>query len=345
MFKVLFRPGRAGKFCLAALLFVFVIGLSFGSDNIARTPSAWGNFRTMDDPPLFPEAFFTSFIDQQRVREAAWPFWVPTEAEYIAFNTREESLLLNNYILAFYGHPLSRGMGIIGRYPKPVLLERLNALAAEYSEIAGGRNVITAFYIIYGTVHPDASIGIINHDVLREWIHFALENDMLIFIDHQMGRYTPEASLRSMFPWLHYPNVHLAIDPEWRTLRPLIEIGHVTADELNHLQGIMEDYLRENNLPGERFLVIHQFNHVMIRNRPDVRADFRRVRLVHCASGIGTPQMKRDLYTFTTRATNIPVNGFKLWFDFGFVGHTDIPLMTPQEVFGLWPRPYIVMYQ
>jgi hypothetical protein len=125
----------------------------------------------------------------------------------------------------------------------------------------------------------------------------------------------------------------------------MLEIGHVTADEINRLQEIMEDYLIENALPGERFLVVHQFNHRMIRDRENVRSNFSRVRLVHCASGIGTPQMKRDLYEFTTRATNMPVNGFKLWFDFGISGHTDSPLLTPREVFDLRPRPYIVMYQ
>jgi len=324
--------------CLrAVILFLLVTGLSFGTDSA-------GMVRRIDERPLFPAAFFTSFLLEQRALDAGRPFWVATEAEYKASNAPRGSLLLNNYLLVFYGHPQSRGMGIIGRYTKPVLLERMTALAEEYREIAG-KNVIKAFHIIYGTVHPDASIGIIDHSLLREWIEFAQENNMLIFIDHQMGRHTPEESLRRMFRWLHYPNVHLAIDPEWRTLRPLIEIGHVTADELNHLQQIMEDYLIQNNLPGERFLVVHQFNHIMIRNRPDVRSDFQRVRLVHNAAGIGTPQMKRDMYQFMARATNMPVKGFKLWFDFGFAGHTDTPLMTPREVMGLRPRPYLIMYQ
>jgi len=337
MFFILLRPGIGYRLNLAAFLLIFAAGFSFAADNIRSNPRIY-------ERSIFPEAFYVSFLQELRVRDAARPFWVASEAEYSTSTALQSSLLLNNYILSFYGHPLSRGMGVIGRYPKPVLLNQLNTLAAEYREI-GGKNIIKAFHIIYGTVHPDASIGTISHSLLREWIEFALENDMLIFIDHQMGRYTPEESLRRMLPWLRYPNVHLAIDPEWRTLRPLIEIGHVTADELNQLQGIMEDYLIENNLPGERFLVVHQFNRVMIRNRENVRTNFSRVRLIHNAAGIGTPQMKRDLYEFTTRATNMPINGFKLWFDFGFVGHTDNPLMTPREVFGLHPRPYLVMYQ
>ncbi len=33
---------------------------------------------------------------------------------------------------------------------------------------------------------------------------------MIVFIDHQIGRFDPVASLRRMLPWLAYPNVHLA---------------------------------------------------------------------------------------------------------------------------------------
>jgi hypothetical protein len=101
----------------------------------------------------------------------------------------------------------------------------------------------------------------------------------------------------------------------------------------------------ENNIPGERFLVVHQFNRIMIRNREDVQANFSRVRLVLCMPGIGTPEMKRSTYAFGAEATNMPVKGFKLWFNFGLPGHADIPLMTPEEVMELEPRPYIIMYQ
>ena len=272
------------------------------------------------------------------------PYWVATEGELINSNAHIESILLNNDILAFYGHPRSRNMGILGRYPKPELKERLSALADEY-KAAGGRNVVMAFYLIFGTAWPGGEIGVISESVLKEWVDFTLENDMLIFIDHQIGRFAPEEGLRRMLPWLRYPHVHLAMDPEWRTARPMEEIGHLTAAEINHLQRVMEDYMIENNIPGERLLVIHQFNSVMIRNRPDIRADFPRVRLVHHISGIGPPRLKRETYAFGAQATNIPVKGFKLWFDFGISGHTDTPLMTPRQVMELEPRPYVIMYQ
>jgi len=267
-----------------------------------------------------------------------------TNKKAVGLFLHEDSILHHNNILAFYGHPLSKRMGILGRYSKEELCDRLSELADEYRE-ACGRNIVKAFYIVFGTVWPDAQIGIIQEALLKEWVEYALERGMLVFLDHQMGRYTPEEGISRMLPWLKYSNVHLALDPEWRTLKPMREIGHVTAKELNHVQQIMEDYLIENQLPGERFLVIHQFKHFMLRNRTDIRGDFSRIRFVQCISGIGTPEMKRETYAvFGAKAINLPVKGFKLWFDFGIQGHSDNPLMTPLEVMELDPRPFIIIY-
>jgi hypothetical protein len=222
----------------------------------------------------------------------------------------------------------------------------LTALAEEY-RVAGGRDIIKAFHIIYGTVWPEGEIGIIRESVLREYIEFALENDMLVIIDHQIGRYNPVDSLKQMLPWLRYPNVHLALDPEWRTTRPMQEIGTVSAAEINQAQRVMEDYIIENNIPGERLLVIHQFNYVMISNREQIVSDFQRVRLVHCADGFGSPSIKRQSYAYNAQATNIPIKGFKLFYRNAAMPAAgyDNPLMSPTEVYALNPRPYLIMYQ
>ena len=149
-----------------------------------------------------------------------------------------------------------------------------------------------------------------------------------------------------MLPWLRYPNVHLALDPEWRTDQPMVVIGHVTGEELNTAQQVIQDYLIENNLPGERMLVIHQFNPVMIRNRDVVRTDFDRVRFVHCMDGIGHPGMKRSSYASNALALNMPIKGFKLFYNLGIPGAGfDEPLMTPRQVYELNPRPLVIMYQ
>jgi hypothetical protein len=297
---------------------------------------------------LFPGAYFIEYLEALRIREAARPYWVFTEAELANFRHRyieSESILLNNDILAYYGHPLSVNMGILGRYSKEELNEQLEVLAEEFRAISGGRGVVKAFYLIYGTVWPAGEIGIIRESVLKEYIDFALENDILIFIDHQIGRYNPIDSLKRMLPYLKYPHVHLALDPEWRTTKPMLEIGTVSAEEINQAQKVMEEYMIENNIPGERLLVIHQFNHRMIGSRPDVKSNFQKIRLVLCADGFGSPPMKRSSYAFNARATNIPIKGFKLFYE-GMPGAGfDYPLMSPKDVYDLNPRPYVIMYQ
>jgi hypothetical protein len=253
--------------------------------------------------------------------------------------------LLEKDILAYYGHPLSKNMGILGRYSKEELNTMLSNLAVEYATV-GGREVQTACYIIYGTVWPEGEIGIIKNAVLEEYIQFALDHDMLIFIDHQIGRYDPVESLKRMLPYLKYPNVHLALDPEWRTPVPMKEIGSVRAEEVNRAQAVMEDYIIKNNIEGERMLVIHQFKYWMIGDRDKVRTDFDRVRLVHCADGFGNPNQKRDAYRSNAQATNIPIKGFKLFYNSGIAGAGfDAPLLSPKEVYELQPRPSVIMYQ
>ena len=93
-------------------------------------------------------------------------------------------------------------------------------------------------------------------------------------------------------------------------------------------------------------LVVHQFKPKMIANRPAVRSDYERVKLIHCADGFGNPAQKRNAYRFNALADNIPLKSFKL-----FLKPTienagwDQPLMTPEEVLSLDPRPYLIMYQ
>jgi hypothetical protein len=42
----------------------------------------------------------------------------------------------------------------------------------------------------------------------------------------------------------------------------------------------------------------------------------------------------------------MPIKGFKLFYNSGIPGTGyDSPLLSPEEVFALNPRPYVIMYQ
>jgi hypothetical protein len=336
------------RFFALVFLFVFPV-LSQAQSVTVSPPNTESGAERISPRPLFPALFFTDYYNSYQAQESARPYWVTTEEEINA-QTRylkdNISILLNNDILAFYGHPNSRNMGILGRYSKEELDARLTYLAGEYQDVSGGRKVLRAFYIIYGTVWPAGDIGIIRESLLLEYIQYALEHDILIFIDHQIGRYDPVESLKKMFPYLRYPNVHLALDPEWRTTKPMEEIGTMSADEVNRAQKALEDYMLAEGISGERMLVIHQFNWRMISNRNQVTTGSDRVRLIHCADGFGSPSVKKQSYVYNAQAKNMPLKAFKLFYNFNIPGAGyDNPLLSPEDVYALKPRPYLIMYQ
>ncbi|MDR0403389.1 MAG: hypothetical protein LBH35_07365 [Treponema sp.] len=306
-----------------------------------------GGGRPLKEP--FPAFYFTAGYEKWLKQEAARPYWAFTEREKKQLDRRvriSRPLILNDDILAFYGHPDSPYMGILGRYTMEELDVLLEELASEYDRVNGGRGIRKAFYLIYGTVQPQGKIGCIAEETLKKYLDFALENDILVFLDHQIGRYDPVDSLKEMFPYLSYPNVHLALDPEWRTARPMSVIGSVSAEELNRAQEEMSRYIDENEIPGERMLVVHQFDWRMIEDRDKVEIGYRQVNLVHCADGFGSPPLKRSTYAYNALAANMPIKGFKLFYNFDIPGAGyDDPLLSPEEVVSLKPRPSLVMYQ
>jgi len=255
-------------------------------------------------------------------------------------------LIANNTIVAYYGSPLSDKMGILGRFPKEKIAEMVKEAAAEYDVVNGKDGAIPAFYIIYGTCWPGGEIGYLDDALLIEYIKYAQAEGMLVFVDHQIGKYPVRAAMERILPFLRYPNVHLAIDPEWRTLTPMKEIGSITAKELNEAQDYMDTYIREHDIPGIRMLVVHQFADKMIQERHEVRSHRDRVILIHTADGFGTPGVKKATYQRNATAENMPIKGFKLFFksDFPLAGF-DMPLMSPSEVMQLNPRPSLIMYQ
>jgi hypothetical protein len=255
-------------------------------------------------------------------------------------------VLGNNQVLAFYGHPGSKRMGILGLYPKEELAAMIKDYARRYDEANGEMGVVGAFYLIYGTCWPGGDIGYLKDSIVEEYIDFAREQGMLVFVDHQIGKFGVEDSVGRLLPWLKYPNVHIAIDPEWRTTSPMKEIGTISADELNAAQELIRSYMKREGILGTKMLVVHQFNSRMITDRERVRADYDGVILVHTSDGFGPPDLKRGAYSFNSKASNMPIKGFKLFFrsDFEGAGY-DEPLLEPSQVESLAPVPMVVIYQ
>lgn len=255
-------------------------------------------------------------------------------------------ILANNLIVAFYGKPDSRRMGILGEYSKEDLAKILEGYAKLYDDQNGSMGVVPAFYLIYGTCWPGGEIGYLKDSVVQDYIEFARQRGWIVFVDHQIGKYPVADAMRRLLPWLKYPNVHIALDPEWRTEAPMKEIGEVSAEEINSSERAMSDYMGAEGIDGEKMLIVHQFQDRMIVDREKVRADFDGVLLVHTADGFGPPALKRWSYASNAKATNMPLKGFKLFFktDIEGAGYDD-PLLLPAEVLALDPPPSLIIYQ
>lgn len=307
----------------------------------SQTPSVG---TTPQEEPPKPEVTSISELPAAAGQPAA-----PTEGEVstdekpqnTAFTEKERVLL------AYYGHPNSRYMGIVGRHSLPELVERVQATANTYQDVLPEYQVVPAIYLIYGTVQPAGNILCMRDEMVSRYIEYAAEHNVQIILDHQIGRFTLKEAMNKLLPFLKYPHVHLAVDFEWRTSRPMEEIGFVRGEELTWMQEYMSAYMQDNKLEGTRYLIFHQFKAAMVRNHAGIKIGFPLVELVHSTSGWGAPRLKRDTHAYNATITQIPTKAFKLWYYYSDKPgiHYDSPLMTPAEVAALSPQPKIIIYQ
>ena len=338
------------SFCTVIAVLCILFPAHLVAENAAALMDALGRpevSRRFD--PLFPRALTMEGAAEISAAGSVGVAGAQTYREYLQNHSespRLQSVLLNNDVFALYGKPGSSGMGILGQYSLTGIEPVMDEFIKTYDAANGDRGIVPAFYIIFGTCWPEGEIGYLSDTVIRQYIDFAAERGWYVFLDHQIGKYTVESAVKRLLPYLAYPNVQLALDPEWRTTKPMQEIGSVTAEEVNVAQKMIQDYMIEHNLPGRRMLVIHQFKPKMIMNRSLVRSNYELVQLIHCADGFGSPTLKKNTYALNAQAKNIPLKSFKLFLKPTVAGAGyDVPLMTPNDVFLLNPRPYLIMYQ
>lgn len=279
------------------------------------------------------------------------PTLVPTET--VVAPTAEASIppvtgdeLLPTYrILSFYGFPGEPNMGVLGEYDMQTLLEKLQAQAAEYEAI-DDRPYKLAFEVIASVAqqHPGDDgdyLAYIGEEQLQEYIDFTAANDLLLILDVQFGHRTVQDEVAAMEPYLKYPHVQLALDPEFAVGEgevPGTVIGSIDASDIAYAQNALAQISAENGIPP-KLLIVHQFNYASITN-PDQIQQIPGVQLVLEVDGFGTPDEKRSTYAVLTEGGYFQFHGFKLWYN-----QQDDPIMTPEEVLALEPQPDLIIYQ
>jgi hypothetical protein len=280
------------------------------------------------------------------------PAETPTDderSEQAAATTRTaamEGAILPEYrILAYYGHPADERMGILGQFDMEELLAQLLDEAATYEAADPDRPVMPAFEVIASVAQGDPMsdgswLGHTDHDTIMEYVDFTAEKGILLILDIQIGYTSVKEDMATVEEYLRYPNVHLAIDPEFSLSDPDIPgevIGGVDGEEVTYAQERLVEICAEEGI-APKVLIVHRFRHEMIRDDEQVKP-VEGVQLVIDMDGFGTPSLKMDSYKIFITDKEPEYAGIKVFYD------QDTPVMTAEEVLNLGPPPDYVMYQ
>jgi len=258
------------------------------------------------------------------------------------------SILPEHRIVAFYGNPLSKRMGILGEIDPDEMLRRLEATATAWAAVDSGQKVLPALHLIatvaqgypgparkYRLQMPDSII-----ERVANWVE---TRGWLLILDIQPGLSTVEAELPVLVPYLKRPYVHLALDPEFAMKDGHLPgrdwMGRMDASEVNHAIDVLAKIVEENQLPP-KVLVVHRFTRNMLTNASQIRLD-PRVQVVIDMDGYGPPGSKMGAYRWFVVRHPVQYTGFKLFFK----TRNDNPMMKPEEVLELYPKPMYIQYQ
>jgi hypothetical protein len=260
------------------------------------------------------------------------------------------SILPAKRIVAFYGNPLSRKMGILGELDSAKMLSKLDSEVAVWNRIDPDHPVQPALHLIavVASDQPGTSGKYrtrMDSALIARVYNWAKMKNAILFLDVQVGTGTLKEELPRLLPWLENPDVHLAIDPEFSMKGgqvPGTIIGTYDAADVNYASALLQDLVTKKNLPP-KVLVVHRFRRNMLTGYKKIKLD-PRVQIVINMDGWGTPAMKRDSYKAYVWKYPVEYTGFKLFYknDRRLKGST---MMTPGDVLALEPKPIYIQYQ
>jgi hypothetical protein len=286
-------------------------------------------------------ALGSAFGPAQRLRQR-----IETAATGVTLPGGGQVLFPGRRMIALYGHPGDPRLGVLGEQSVDGAIARARRVAAGYSGLAKER-VVPAFEIITtvasSSAGPDGDYSAespIEH--IRPWVDAARKAGVYVVLDLQPGHTDFLTQAKRYTELLKQPHVGLALDPEWR-LKPgqrhMVQIGSVSAAEINKTADWLAELTRKNRLP-QKVLMLHQFRLDMITNRATVRTNYDELRVVIHADGFGTAGQKFD--TWNAMHVNPPRDvwwGWKNFYD------EDQPTFTPRQTLAVKPAPIFVSYQ
>ncbi|HEX6574773.1 MAG TPA: hypothetical protein VF042_07350 [Gemmatimonadaceae bacterium] len=259
------------------------------------------------------------------------------------------SILPSKRIVAYYGNPLSKKMGILGELPPNEMLARLDKEVAAWNKADPSTPVQPALHLIVvvaqGAPGRDGMYRLRMADSLVERVYsWAQSRNAILFLDVQVGKSNVMTEVPRLEQFLKRPNVHLGLDPEFSMKSgdpPGRKIGTMSSTDVNWAVNYLSNLVKANNLPP-KVLVVHRFTRKMLTDSKGIRLD-PRVQVVINMDGWGGPWLKFDSYRAYVQAEPVQFTGFKLFY------HNDTkkgePLLTPDELLRITPKPVYIQYQ
>ena len=255
-------------------------------------------------------------------------------------------------IVAYYGNPHSKKMGVLGEYETQDMLRRLDREVAQWNAADPAHPVQPALHLV--AVVAQGSAGADNmwrrretDKMIQQVYDWAKSRNAILFLDIQTGHSTYRQELAPLMKWLEKPDIHLGIDPEFNMhgnregVRPGAKIGTLDAADVNYVSGELAKLVREKNLPP-KVLVVHRFTRPMVTNYRNIKLD-PNVQIVMHMDGWGGPWLKYDSYKDYILQEPVQFTGFKLFY--GNDTKKGDKLLTARELMQLVPAPLYIQYQ
>jgi hypothetical protein len=259
------------------------------------------------------------------------------------------AILPMNRIVAYYGNPSSKQMGVLGEYPEVQMLAMLASTTAMWQGADPTTPVVPALDYIavtaQGSPGPDGMYRLrMPDDQVQAILRMADQIHGVVFLDVQVGLSNVQTEIPLLERYLKLPQVYLSIDPEFSMKgggRPGTVIGTMDAADVNFAAQYLAKLVRDNNVPP-KILVVHRFTEGMLTNYQTIKP-LPEVQIVMDMDGFASPAKKVKTYRTVVSAEPVQFTGFKLFYknDVNVGGH----LMAPGEVLRLIPAPSYIQYQ
>jgi hypothetical protein len=284
------------------------------------------------------------------------------------FDPSVDAVLPTHRVVAFYAVPNAPATGPAYKLTS-AMLTRLRAQGAAYQKLDPAHPVALGIDLVVDV--PDrfkGKGGTYSHYVadstINQYVAFCKKNDLLLFLDLNIGWAKPITVLNHFDNYLKLPFVNVAIDPEWMFPRhngiPGVNLSNVRASDLNPLIEAVAAMPMKYHVP-RKIMIVHQYRgdgdgkanpyaagSSEIADKRDIVNDPRVDLVIHIDSvggwagdiALKEGQYKKWVTTDMTKYGNFKYGGFKIFYKL----EARHKLMTPKQVMSMKPAPMVITY-